>query len=182
MGQDGSKKKLRTVTQSSVTKSTTVNNCKYVIVLHCSHTEAQVCTVDNFQDALESEADGMVEVSDTLNVAESGAEVDVPDAWLRCSSNLIVICLPSDLKAVESIAKVVRQKQLADKGNNLLSKVIAVAFGSSLPAGWPPSGVTRPAGGKKDFCFDKDTGRVLNAHDFEGRTLQSLLQTIVGMK
>lgn len=182
MGNDGSKKNSHARPTTDITRSTTVNNSKYVLLLHYSQADSkELSNVENFRDALESEAHGMVDVSETYNLMEC-AYNNVPDSWLNNSHSVVVICLPSDRKAIESIGKVVQEKHFADEENRLRAKVLAISFGKAMPGGWPPSGISRPSHGKKDFCFGLEDGTLLAPNKFEGWVLQSLTQTIAGME
>ena len=180
MGSEPSKKQAKDGMKPTHAKSTSVNNVKYTLLLHKS-SPSQIKTVRNFRDALVQVANGEVKITKNINLANEDAMKDVRDlSWLEDLNNVVIICLSPEI--VDTLAGVLRDKRFADENGHLHAKVLAVSFGKSTPAGWPPSGVSRPTVEKKDFCFGFEDGAVITPKEFEGATLNSLINTIMGAK
>lgn len=149
-----------------------LDGVRQVLLVHHSKTKAQRDAVRHFRDCLIQAAPGSIKVVKTVNVADQTYELqDV--SWLDALNNVILIRLtPED---ISSLVNVVRQRGYLDENNYLHGRVIAVAFGKSLPSGWPPSGAKRESLDLKDFCL----GLGDEEDEFEDSKLSSLVSAIM---
>lgn len=151
-----------------------LDGVRHVLLIHHSQTKAQENAVRHFRDCLKQAALGSIKLVKTVNVADQPDHDKLEDvSWLNTLNNVILIRLtPED---IPSLVNLVQQKGYLDENNYLHGRVIAVAFGKSLPSGWPPSGAKRESLDLKDFCLGLEN----EDDEFEDSKMSSLVGAIM---
>lgn len=168
MGNSKSKSKKNTPQQ----QITRVDDKKRIVLVHHSQSNEEKKRVLYFKTVLVQSALGSIDITDTFNLAENQNPRDVK--WLGYPQNVVLIRLtPGGINTIEEVA---RQKGYIDENNQLHGRVLSVAFGNSLPGGWPPQGVSSAAADQRSFCLGQE-----NPEDkFDEGKMRALVSAIVG--
>lgn len=155
-------------------QKTNPSKIKDVLFLHKSNA-AQLRVVRNFHDALTTNTEGTVHVTNFVNVAE-GKQVPKTLAWLNELNSVVLICITSD--SIELFRNIIVEKGFADQNGYLHPKVFSVTFGEKLTE-WPPKGLKKGATDLRDFHFGFSDVEKIRPQDFgKSFRLNSLIAAI----
>ena len=174
MGNSNSNKEGKTKASTShpQQKLRRLDGVKHVILVHHSPSKEQVKQVRYFRDVLIQCAQGNIKIDKMFNLAE--ATLDLYDVtWLDDLHNVVVIRLTPE--GISTIKDVARRNKYVDENNILHGRVISVAFGNSIPSGWPPLGTQRDVQDLRDFCL----GQEKEEDGFDDTKLKSLVSAIM---
>lgn len=164
----GSKSKQNMPTQQQINR---LDGVKHIVLLHHSESKKENERVRKFKDVLVQSAPGSINITDTFNLAKKVNPRDI--TWLDEPQNIILIRLTPE--GINTITEVARSKQYLDENNRLHARVLSVAFGNSLPNGWPPLGAKHAVPDQRDFCL----GQQNPDDEFDDSKIRALVSAIM---